>query len=579
LLSGWAYSELDVVDSALSMAKQLHRTFLESTQGEVSHQSPKTIAIVDTKAFVAFQTAWETFCAEMTRLLKGNDDADFVANLKRARTQSVAFSGTLDDANVKVLAAMDIGSFLSVFNSFCEPVASSQLRTLLDGVSAAYAAMFVERGVGKGTSAGTGMHITWVSQEEYATYTEYYQPLLSGATTDELPNYLVFLSTFYTTPTPDAQTATSPVCQNSLDPSRLPTDETELLIDPDIYRSSSGSNNTTEIRSQITRNVDYVLVEYGIDVTHLLSEGTRRRLHQTVRDNESRRRRLRETNQEHPPPRGRSRRQRSLLKHDPIHRSPRRGQEVEQGDLFLLYGGDVAVVHDGANVTATWDRIFYWLESGSIIEPAYVYDVGNGAKSIPVCYFSPSNPITKEDIPIGTEVDEAIVNNGCQEGFLTFSSSTGEDVGLYVYQGGGGGGITSSDASTVLSQIPSFIGGQVVPIVHIDFSVDGVQVNELLGGFETIIIEWGVFSDLVVYAVNETTTLAVFAANTVFMDVSAYDFDTSIFDYQIYPYTFLDVAVPSKDLSGTARSQVVRYGDKYFLLLLITAAATLVLFW
>jgi hypothetical protein len=187
------------------MAKNLFRTFLESTQGATFHESPKTIAIVDTAAFVVFQSAWEALCTEMTSLLQGNHDPDFVANLKLARTKAVSFSGMLDETKVKVKAAMDIGSFLQVFNSFCNPVSSSQLRTLLDNASAAYSAMFVEAGVGEGTPAGTGMHISWVSQDEYVMFTSYYQPILFGETTDELPNYLVFLSTFYDTPTPDEQ--------------------------------------------------------------------------------------------------------------------------------------------------------------------------------------------------------------------------------------------------------------------------------------------------------------------------------------------------------------------------------------
>jgi hypothetical protein len=53
----------------------------------------------------------------------------------------------------------------------------------------------------------------------------------------------------------------------------------------------------------------------------------------------------------------------------------------------------------------------------------------------------------------------------------------------------------SSDAN-VLSQIPNFIGGQIVPIVSVEFNVARVQVNELLAGFDSFIIEWEVDTDL-----------------------------------------------------------------------------------
>jgi hypothetical protein len=118
-----------------------------------------------------------------------------------------------------------------------------------------------------------------------------------------------------------------------------------------------------------------------------------------------------------------------------MHRSRK---QHEEGDYFLIYGCDVAVVHDGANITATWNRVFYWLESATVIEPAYVYDNGNGAKSVPVFYFGPGKNVPKDDIPIGTLVDDAIETTGSQEGYLTFSiSNAREEVSLYVYEGVG----------------------------------------------------------------------------------------------------------------------------------------------
>jgi hypothetical protein len=86
---------------------------------------------------------------------------------------------------------------------------------------------------------------------------------------------------------------------------------------------------------------------------------------------------------------------------------------------------------------------------------------------------------------------------------------------------------------TVLSQIPSFIGGQIVSIVYIEYSVAGVQLDELLGGLNTSIIEWGVGSDLGVLPVDNILE----PPPTVFVYISAYDFDKSISDFEIFPFT------------------------------------------
>jgi hypothetical protein len=516
------------------MAKQFYQTFLSSTHGSDGHENPKTMAIVDTAAFVMFQSAWEALCAEMTRLLEAGDDADFVANLKRARTQTIGFSGVLDsDPNVRVLSGMDIGSFLAMFESSCNPVASSQLRTLLDAASTAYSAMFVERGVGPGTPEGTGMHITWVAEEEYDMRTSLYHPFQFDQTTDELPNYLNFLATFYNTSTPAAQTSASPVCGNTVEPTRSAVLLTELLIDPGFY-SADGSN--VEIRSQVTRSVDFVLVEYGIDATHFLSEDARRRLHQSLRANEARRK-LRDAETGHDN-QHRRRWYRSMSKNhdrtnDRYRHHQRRAQDA--GDLFLIYGGDVAYVYDGANVTATWDRVFYWLKSGNNTEPAYVVDEGNGAKSIPVCYFGPQTPITPEDIPIGTAVDDMVKSKGCLEGFVTFSVTNFEGVSLYVYRPTGGA--TDGGNATTLAEMPASAGGQVVPIVFILYSFAGEEYAELLGGFNTTIIPWGVDTDLTIFPIDDVTTQAVYESDAVFMNMFAYDFDANIADNFYFPYS------------------------------------------
>ena len=78
-------------------------------------------------------------------LEEADDDPDFFASLNRARGQAIFFQGNLDahDPSVRVPAAMDLGSFMQVFDGFCNPLESSSLRVLLDGALAAYRETFV----------------------------------------------------------------------------------------------------------------------------------------------------------------------------------------------------------------------------------------------------------------------------------------------------------------------------------------------------------------------------------------------------------------------------------------------------
>lgn len=110
-----------------------------------------------------------------------------------------------------------------------------------------------------------------------------------------------------------------------------------------------------------------------------------------------------------------------------------RHRRAQDEDYFIIYGGDVSVRYAGADIAATYDRSYHFLEYLESVEPLYVYDDGGGAKSIPVCYFPPSTPITADQIPIGITVDEATENLGCLEGYLTFSLAADSSTGISLY--------------------------------------------------------------------------------------------------------------------------------------------------
>lgn len=523
-LVGWAYNELTVVGSARDLAVEVVNTFAFSVQDYGYHAQPKTLAVIETSAFDAFRTAWESLCAEMTAILLAGNDPDFHSNLQRARGSAVSFSGYLDHPSDKVKSAMDIGTFLAVFRSLCSVDPSSPLFTYLNIAQASYDDMFVERQVGPGTSAATGMHVTWVSKPVYTEFSDYFDAIIFGDAPliSETPNYEAFLRTYYSTDTPSISTGSS-VCSVSTAASRSQTDPSELLIDPEI----SFPSGRTVITSEIVQTVDFAFVEYGVDVSNLLDDESRRlEFLDAIRQRKLRREWISSQPQEQSASSlSRTKRPRRHRRRASQVSSHRKAQEEE--DYYYIYGGDVAVDYAGAEITASWDRNFYYLLYRDTLEPVYVFDDGDGLKSIPACYFGPANPISADDIPLFTTAEDAKISLGCEDAYLTFSTSQDSDgnLGLYVFR------------DDVLSQISPNSGGQVVPIVYVSLSVNGNFVDELLGGFQTSIIPWTDQGAVTVIAVNEDENLEIYGSNVGFMQAFAFDDDLDLEDGRYFSYT------------------------------------------
>jgi len=306
------------------------------------------------------------------------------------------------------------------------------------------------------------------------------------------------------------------------------------------------------LKTQVTRNTDFVFVEYGIDISNVLSEDVGRRLRETVS--------LRNNNNSNNKNSNGGRRSRRAA-----HAHRNRQRRAQDEDYFIIYGGDVNVEYEGPNVAAAWDRTYYLLEYLESVEPLYVYDDGNGAKSIPVCYFPPSTPITADLIPIGITVDEAMANLGCLEGSLTFSLATDSSAGisLYVWRDGTLRYVrrhllTISSLSKLSDQFVHLFlidcssetreesMGQIVPIFYADILIDGVSVDELLGGFDSTIVAWDPNSEFTIYFTDDVTYAGLFETNLAFVEAFAYDDDTGVFDDRVFAYT-VDAGAPTNE--------------------------------
>ena len=163
---GWAYNVLpsEAASSALELSKQILKFFISETQGGGSHRAPKTMAILNTDNFATFITAFESLSADLTSTLKAGD-ISLHTFISRARAASVAFEGIVDVVGSQWPSGLDIGSFLENFKTLCNP--SGAIGTDLETAINAYNNMFEEVGIGEGTAAGTGMHITWPTQSEF----------------------------------------------------------------------------------------------------------------------------------------------------------------------------------------------------------------------------------------------------------------------------------------------------------------------------------------------------------------------------------------------------------------------------
>jgi hypothetical protein len=488
------------------MARNFHTNFLEQLQGGTYHQTPKTMAIVDTQAFLVFLGAWEALSSEFN--LRLASDADFVTFLRRARSSSLAFNGGYPEESTSP-SALDIGSFMSSFKTFCAPDADSDLTSLLEDADSAYTGMFVEQGVGQGTPPATGMHINWPTRRVYEALLEQdpaYPDELFDTTgfyaTANAPNWLEFLESYYASNVPPVNQDGS-VCTLRTSTLVEPENETDLLVNPIVTITSDG----VEVSTEITRSTDEVIVYYGTDMTPLLEQLERRlkrRMLESVGSKKSSAIHSESMNHYHP------------IEARAQRKSSRRMQDLGE-DYFIVFGGEIHGEYAESRYTAIWDRNFYFLSGDNVAESIYTYDIGGGLKDVPVFYFSNSNPVTSEDISLSTTMEDAILLGG-QFGVLSFTpdttSSTVSTFDLYTY----------GDGATI-SETPRSAGGYIVPIVFTEIFIGDVFIAELVGGFNSTIFAWNEESVFGMEIVGAREWLKDLELDVV-IDIVAYDDDT-----------------------------------------------------
>lgn len=431
--------------SALELAQDVVVTFLEGTHGRKYHQSPKTLSIVDTNKFNVFVSAFEVLCAEILDKLYGND-VSLYSFLSRARASSVVYEGLVDAVGTANPSGLDIGSFMNQLERQCNPTA--QIGLNLKDARDAYAAMFVAEGTGPGTSAGTGMHITWPHRAEYVVNPGLWDQVLfenPDFMTHILPNYRNFLKWYLSSAPPRASQQTVPsICSQPVVSTLTADDPNALII------KATGLENTTsgkfEIDTEISPDVGQMWVEYGIDLSTPLRPFLRDKGY-TPRDDEY---------------------------------------------LFLL-GGDVIGDYNGSRYSAEWDQNFYFLNITSNdtdekgFEALYVYDEGDGSKKVPAMFFPSSE---REELGRLGLLDflffdqEFWERNGARFSFLKFSVDEAEgrvndNLNLFV-----------SDEKNGFSEQPRELGGLVVPLIYVDAFIQGQSISILPGGFNQTIIEW-----------------------------------------------------------------------------------------
>ena len=245
---------------ALSLSRQIVSTYLGKTQGGRYHQTPKLLSIISTDGYNNFVAHLEEFSSILLNRIK--QDQSLHAFVARARSSAVSFEGIVDAVGTSNPSAMDIGSFLSFFASMCNPPITSDLgRTLLDTRNA-YNDMMETNGVGPGSAAGTGMHLTWPHKGEFQGNKALWQTILfsnQNYATYSAPRFMDFLSYFLNANTPSSSGGTS-ICNQPAQTS-TPPNPNDLLWDTKTDIQSTSVTMSAEMAPR----VDQVVVEYSVD--------------------------------------------------------------------------------------------------------------------------------------------------------------------------------------------------------------------------------------------------------------------------------------------------------------------------
>lgn len=557
---GYPYHKLTPQSSVMDIAKQNIDEYVSTPDTKAFlffgkdywHSGPKTLALFDMGKVDPFYDAWENLSAEIERIMAtGNNQ--FYSALYRIRSSTASFGGAWEvpTGNPNPVASqMDIGNFLDVFSSECNPSENTTLFSLISEAQSTYNDMILKFEKGPSTTLpATGMAAFWLPRESYE-YGPYIWKAYHFNETDshynlESPNFTSMLLQFVTydeSPNDDGDEESICGCP------KVPRQDGQLMWSPLV--NQAGDNGGIGIEAAIADAVDSVLIEFGVDVSHLLGDETwvgptarhQRKLQSKLLDWHDRvlknfhptsDRIASKRHLAHPNGRG-------------VHKSPggyhRRVQESEVGDIsqaeledyFIIFGGLVYPEYGCGKYDADWDKNYYILMNSTDGEPVdfmYVYRGSDGKNTVPVLYFpeSTSDSVKSElqskmeNFDLTIEEAEAL---GGEWSTLEFTSEhvKNKPEGLASLPLDLTSLYTPSESGLATSQTDISLGGFILPVLYVESQIQGRLVDYMVGGFLNQIIDWKPNITLGVEAVSTERTAAYLESNSSVIDLAAFDY-------------------------------------------------------
>lgn len=532
---GWAYADLKATSSALELAQNIVDDYVSNPQG-ISHKTPKLLSLVDTQKYAAFLQSWDALCAAFLELLQAGTDGTFLAYLHRSRSQAIDFPSALDERGTKQQnSALDVGDFLTTFQALCNPKEGSTIATLLPQTLDAYNAMLETKGVGAGTKAGTGLHVTWPHRQAYNQHKDKMDDFLLESKEElyvDAPHYLEFLKAYLTVATAsvtESVCATGAVVEGAGDEI--------LLLDPTLQVVSESQ---VLVQADLKLETDMAIVEYGIDINTFVNSEERFRTRRRKKRRSLKDGTANKGFADHPP------RQSNRYSRRRPRRRRRLQTDEDEESYFVLFGGDVQGNYSGPSYQARWNRRFFSLNQqvADAYETVFVYDDGeDGARSMPVLYFPPDTDVHQDGfVEFGTSWEEGEDELGGLYGFLTFSvdPQTQQPMDNLIL-------FTASDNSPTspIQETPRSARGSIAPIVFVDgyFEDEYYPVDTLVGGFNGTVFPWNETAELSLSTVTDVEYQKFFEADTIVVDIYAYDFDVE--DEELEDWISFDVLTSS----------------------------------
>eukprot|EP00565_Helicotheca_tamesis_P006072 CAMPEP_0185739652 /NCGR_PEP_ID=MMETSP1171-20130828/35889_1 /TAXON_ID=374046 /ORGANISM="Helicotheca tamensis, Strain CCMP826" /LENGTH=698 /DNA_ID=CAMNT_0028411275 /DNA_START=1 /DNA_END=2093 /DNA_ORIENTATION=- len=497
----WAYSRINSAQSALGIAREIQSAYINDLHGNLDHQTPKTLAIVDTTEFRRFSINFEALAEEFTRIIRDGNDINFHVQLERSRQASISTSTYLDRLGSMSPSGVDIGSFLSSLKTICKPLRTSDLNDFLSRATSSYDSMFVSRGTGDGTIEATGMHVLLPTKRTYVVDKPLFNTQLfkRGSVAREASGkWAAFVAAFLTSTNDFNPDTDESVCNSNAISDIEPNVEGELLLRPVVTEDT----NEISVITDLSTSTDWVYVEYGIEASAILSTSQNRRI---LEENISSKKKFK-----HPC---------FSWKEQQSHRSMQRGDY-----LHLFLGANLKGIYRGSKYGATWSKQMYGIESSDKKEFFYTFYKGGTSLSMPVVYFPEDSGVTEYNLRRGTQLEGAIERGGML-GELTFGFNPSTlDIDSEVTLLANDFGISEEPGPTY--EIPRSAGGSIMSLSRVQGKIDDVPFDlVIVGGWDLIQFQWNEETTLLPFSQDAGEYLASVDLSHVVLEVGAFDYD------------------------------------------------------